>query len=149
MITPTRIFETNASELRNLDKEHAEIGRRYTGLEKVIVRGQGLPRILEAADSLVQIMFLHLAHEEEFLSNLPLNSRFQERHRDASIEVTARLFGIEAGLQQGQVAAVFHLLRIVRFWMKEHMELEIDGEPVSERVGGFQMGGPVQRFQRN
>ena len=126
MSTSTRMFETNAFDLRNLDEEHAKICRRYTGLEKAILRGRGLPRILEAADNLVEMMLLHFAHEEQFLMKLSLCSRLQERHRDANIEVTAKLFGIEAGLKQGNPAAVFHLLRLGRFWMKEHMHLESD-----------------------
>jgi hemerythrin len=120
------MFETNAIDLRNLDEEHAKIRRRYTGLEKAILRGRGLPRVLEAADNLVEMMLLHFAHEEQFLVKLFLGSRIQERHRDANIEVTAKLFGIEAGLKQGNPAAVFHLLRLGRFWMKEHMYLESD-----------------------
>jgi hemerythrin len=122
MITSTRMFETNALDLRILDEEHAEIRRRYTELEEAILRGRGLPRILEAADSLVQVMLLHFTHEEQFLVKLSLSSGLL--HRDANIEVTAQLFGIEAGLEQGKAAAVFLLLRLGRFWMKEHMHRE-------------------------
>jgi hemerythrin len=118
------MFETTAFDLRNLEDEHAEIRRRYSGLEKAILCGRGLPRILDAADSLVQMMLLHFTHEEQFLVKLPLSSNLPERHRNANIEVTAKLFSIEAGLKQGSAASVFHLLRLGRFWMNEHLHLE-------------------------
>jgi hypothetical protein len=118
------IFETNTSDLRHLDEEHAKIRRRYTELEKAILCGRGLPRILEAADSLVLMLLLHLAHEKQFLVNLSLSSRLQAKNRKAYMEVTAQLFGIEAGLEQGKTSAVFLLLRLGRVWMKEHMNLE-------------------------
>jgi hemerythrin len=118
------MFETNAFDLRHLDEEHAEILRRYTGLEKAILCGRGWPRILEAADSLVQKMLLHLAHEKQFLVKLSLSSRLQAKHRKANTEVTTQLFGIDAGLEREETSAVFLLLRLGRVWMKEHMHLE-------------------------
>jgi hemerythrin len=124
MKTSMRMFETNALDVRNLAEEHVEIRRRYTGLEKVILRGREMPRILKAADSLVQMMLQHFTHEEQLLLKLSLSSRLRKRLREANMEVTARLNGIEVGLEQGKTAAVFHLLRLGRFWMKEHMHLE-------------------------
>jgi len=124
MRTSTRKLETNAFDLRNLDEEHAEIRRRYSDLEKAILRGRALPGILEAADSLVQMMLLHFTHEEQFLLKLSLSTRRQQEHRDANIKVTVQLFDIEAGLEQGEIATVLRLLLLARDWMKEHMQLE-------------------------
>lgn len=115
--------ETSAFDLRNLDGEHIEIRHRYTEIEKAIVCGRGLPRILEAADSLVQMMLLHFTHEERFLAKLSL-SDIQKRHCDANIEVTAQLFGIGYGLEQEKISAVFQLLLLVKGWMREHINLE-------------------------
>jgi hemerythrin len=119
------VFETNAFDLANLEEEHDEIRRRYAGLEKTILRGLGQARILEAANSLVEMMLLHFTHEDQFLVK-PSFSKFQQRHRDANIEVTAQLFGIETGLAQGKIATVFQLLLLGRVWIKEHMHLEQD-----------------------
>ena len=119
----TSMFETSASDLRNLDEEHAEIRRRYQGLERAILRGGGMPRILAAADNFVQMMLLHFTHEEHFLVKLSLGD-LQTRHREAKIKVATQLFDIEAELEQGKAAAVFQLLRLGKVWMKEHMDLE-------------------------
>jgi len=132
------MFETNAFDLRHLDEEHAEIRRRYTGLEKTILCGQGWPRILEAADSLVQKLLLHLAHEKQFLVKFSLSSRLQAKHRNANMEVTAQLFDIDAGLEKGTPAAVFLLLRLGRIWMKEHMHLAcVECKGLIEEAGPF------------
>lgn len=124
MRTSTRMFGTKALEVRTLDEEHSEIRRRYTGLEKAILRGREMPCILKAATSLVQMMLLHFAHEEQLLIKLSLSSHLRRKLSDANTEVSDRLIGIEEGLEQGKTAAVFHLLRLGRFWMKEHMHLE-------------------------
>lgn len=123
MSTSTGMFETNASDLRNLDEEHAEIRRRYHGLERVILRGGGMPRILAAADNFAQMMLLHFAHEEQFLVKLSLGD-LPTRHRKAKIEIATQLFEIEAELEQGKASAVLQLLRLGKVWMKEHMDLE-------------------------
>jgi hypothetical protein len=117
-------FEMNAFDLRHLDEEHAKIRRRYKELEKTILCKQALPRVLEAADSLVLILLLHLAHEKQFLLKLSLSSRIQAKNRKAHMEVTSQLFGIEGGLEREKTSAVFLLLRLGRIWMKEHMQLE-------------------------
>jgi hypothetical protein len=70
------------------------------------------------------MMLLHFTHEEQLLLKLSFSSRLRKRLREANMEVTARLNGIEVGLEQGKTPAVFHLLRLGRFWMKEHMYLE-------------------------
>jgi len=143
MKTSTRVLEKNAFDLGLLDREHAEIRRRYVELENAILRGLGLPRILEAANSLVQMILLHFTHEERFLAALSL-SNLQKRHRDANIEVTAQLFGIEAGLEQAKTAAVFQLLLLGRVWMKEHMHLESDQfECETEEVRPFSLRGAL------
>lgn len=123
MRTSTRVFEKNALALLHLDAEHSEIRRRYTGLEKAILSGTGMPCILATAKNLVQIMLLHFIHEEQFLAELSLVN-IQNRHSDANIEITAQLFSIEAELEQGKTATLFQLLLLGRAWMKEHMQLE-------------------------
>jgi hemerythrin len=126
----TSIFETTAIDLRNLDEEHAEICRRYEGLEEVILR-QGsmhsIHRILAAADSLAQMMLLHFTHEEQFLLKLPLSSHLRKKLSDANMEVTDQLSGIKAELEQGKIAPVFQLLRLSKVWIKEHVHLESEG----------------------
>ena len=124
MRTPTRMIKTNAFDVRNLDREHAEIRRRYTGLERAILCGREMPSILQAATSLVQIMLLHFAHEEQFLLKLAFSSQLRKKLSEANMEVTDQLIGIAEGLEEGKPAAVFHLLRLGRFWMEEHMHLE-------------------------
>ncbi len=123
MRTP-RVFDTNAFEVRNLDQEHAEIRRRYTGLEKAILRGREMPSILKAANGLVQMMLLHFAHEEQLLLKLSFSSHLRKKLSHANMEATDQLIGIAEGLEEGKTAAVFHLLRLGRFWMEEHMHLE-------------------------
>lgn len=139
MSTSARIFETAAFELRNLDEEHAEIRCRYVGLKKVIQRGEGMLRILTAADNLVRLILLHLNHEEQLLVKLS-RSCLQRRQREAKMKIATQLFGIEAELEQGNVAAVFRLLRLGRVWMKEHMHLEseeIECEGLTEKEKPF------------
>jgi hemerythrin len=123
MRTSTRTFETNAFDLRNLDREHIEIRQRYMEIEKAIVCGRGLPHIMEAADSLARMMLLHFTHEAQFLAKLSL-SGIQKRHRDANIKVIAELIEIESGLEQENVAAVFQLLLLCKVWTREHLNLE-------------------------
>lgn len=136
----TRVLETHVPDVASLDGEHAEIRRHYAGLEKAILRGLGLPAMLDAASSLVQTMLLHFTHEEQFHGKIGLSNRIQERHRDANIEVTAQLFEIEAGLGQRRSASVLQLLLLGRVWMKEHMHQESDGfecEPLIQGTGTF------------
>jgi hemerythrin len=113
----------NAFQLGNLDEEHAEIRGRYAELEKAILGRLGVPRMLEASNGLVQMILLHLTHEEEFIAKLP-HFRLHQRHRDANVDVTVQLFAIEAGLQEGKTASVLQLLLLCRVWMKEHMHME-------------------------
>jgi hemerythrin len=124
MKTSTRMFDTNAMDVRQLDEEHTEIRRRYTGIENAILRGREMPCILKAASSLVHMMLLHFTHEEQLLIKLSVSSDLRKKLSNANLEVTGQLIGIEEGLEQGKAAAVFHLLRLGRFWMKEHMHLE-------------------------
>jgi hypothetical protein len=124
MRTPTGMLETNAWDVRNLDEEHKEILRRYTGLEEAILRGREMHCILKAASSLGQMMLLHFAHEEQLLLKLSFSSHLRKKLSDANMEVTDQLIDIEEGLEQGKTAAVFHLLRLGRFGKKEHMHLE-------------------------
>ena len=122
----TSIFETTAMDLRNLNEEHAEICRRYEGLDEAVLR-QGsmhsICRILAAADSLVYLMLLHFAHEEKLLAKF---SRYSilKLHRETNTKISTQLFDIKAELEQGKVSPVFQLLRLTKVWMKEHMNLE-------------------------
>jgi hemerythrin len=121
-----KMFETNAVDLRLLDKEHAEICRHYEGLDEVVLR-QGsmhsISRILASAHSLVYLMLLHFTHEEQLLEKVSRYSLLQ-RHRKTSMEIATQLFGIRAELDRGKVAPVFQLLRLTKGWMEEHLYLE-------------------------
>jgi hemerythrin len=118
----TKIFEPGMFSLHSLNREHAKIRGCYAALEKTIVLGRGLSRILEAANRFVQVVLQHFTHEEQFLEEL--SPSLLQRHRDANIEIIAQLFSIEDGLRLGKVAAVFQLLLLGDAWMKEHMQLE-------------------------
>lgn len=144
-MSTTKVFETSAFELGNLNEEHAEIRRRYAELESVILRESGLAPIFRAADRLVQMMLLHFTHEEQFLAKLS-SASFQKRQHDATLEVTAKLLGIEAGLEQTKTASVFQLLVFGRIWMKEHMSLETDEfecEALIEKESPFLVSGAL------
>jgi hemerythrin len=135
----------SALDLGNLDGEHSEIRLRYRELESVILRGAASPRILGAANSLAQMMLLHFTHEDQFLEKLSASS-FQKRHRDANVELTAQLFGIEAGLEQAKTAAVFQLLLLGRVWMKEHLGMETEEfecEALIEKESPFLVSGAL------
>ncbi len=125
----TSIFETTALDLHTLDEEHAEICRRYEGLEEVILRRgsmHSIHRILAAADSLVHLILLHFTHEEQLLVKFSRYS-LQKRHRETNMKIATQLFGIKAELEQGKIAPVFQLLRLGKVWIKEHMHLESEG----------------------
>jgi hemerythrin len=126
MNTSMKMFETNAFDLRNLDEEHAEIRRRYEGLDEVILR-QGsmhrIHRILAAADNLANLMLLHFTHEGLFLVKFSRYSPLKG-HRQSNMKIATQLFDIKAELEQGKVAPVFQLLRLTKVWMKEHVHLE-------------------------
>jgi hemerythrin len=122
----TAIFETTVIDLRNLDEEHAEIHRRYEGLEKEILRRGGMHsicRVLAAADSLVHLILLHFTHEKQLLVKLSLYSLLK-RHRETNMKIATQLFGIKTDLEQGKTAPVFQLLRLSKVWIKEHMHIE-------------------------
>jgi hemerythrin len=126
MITSMKKFETNALDLRHLDAEHAEICRRYEGLDGLILRQgsmHGISRILAAAGTLLHLMLLHFTHEEQLLVVFSSDGLLQ-RHRETSMKIATRLFDIKAELEQGKVAPVFRLLRLTKVWMNEHMNLE-------------------------
>jgi hemerythrin-like metal-binding protein len=124
MRIPTRVFEPNIFCLHRLDQQHAEIRETYQALEEAILVGQGAAGIVEAADTLVQMILLHFSHEELFLEKLSLP--ILQRQREANAEIMARLFEIEDGLRQEKPAAVFQLLILVHDWIKDHMQRECE-----------------------
>ena len=132
MTTSIKAFD-NASALQSLNEEHAEISRRYTRLESTIRLGRTLGGIVEAANGLVQMVLLHFVHEEQFLEKLSLPSF--PRQRDANIEITALLFDIETGLEQGKAGTLSLLLLLGKVWMKEHMQLECEQFVCEELTG--------------
>jgi hemerythrin len=128
------IFETPAFGLRNPDKEHADICRRFEELEAVILRPgsmHSIHRILAAADNLVQMILLHFTHEEQLPIKLSRYS-LQRKQRETKIKITTQLSGIKAELEQGKVTAVFQLLRLSKFWIKEQIHLESEGDECEE-----------------
>lgn len=108
--------------LKTLDQEHAEIRRQYLELDDAILQGHGSPRILEAAGNLMELMRLHLAHEERFQEEIafPLNA---EQHRKAKRTAT-ELLHIEQGLQGSEVYAALRLRSLCKGWMRDHLYME-------------------------
>ena len=115
-------FKPSEFQLLVLNGEHCEIRWSYTKLEEEILAGRGMPTIVQAAERLVQVILLHLIHEERFLETLSRSILL--RHRDANTKICAQLFDIEAGLEQGKAGTVSQLLLLGKLWMKEHMDLE-------------------------
>jgi hemerythrin len=124
MRIPTRVFEPNVFCLHRLDQQHAQIREIYHSLEQAIMLGQGMPGILDIADSLVQMMFLHFGDEERFLEGL--SRPILQRQRRANMDLARQLSEIEDGLKQGKWAAVFQSLRLGKAWIKEHTQRECE-----------------------
>jgi hemerythrin len=115
-------FYTPGGDLEILDKEHANIHRQYIELDDAILHGQGSPRILEAARTLVQFMLAHFAHEEQFQKMIALPVR--EDQLNAWKKNMAELLQIEAGLKQREVYAALRLRSFCKVWMHDHMQVE-------------------------
>ena len=109
-------------ELEILDKEHSNIHRQYIELDDAILHGQGSPRILEAARTLVQFMLSHFTHEEQFQKKIAFPVR--EDQRNAWKKSMADLLQIDAGLKQEEVYAALRLRGFCKIWMHEHMHME-------------------------
>jgi hemerythrin len=109
-------------DLEILDKEHSNIHRQYIELDDAILYGQGSPRILEAARTLVQFMLSHFTHEEQFQKKIALPVR--EDQLNAWKKNVADLLLIDAGLKQEEVYAALRLRGFCKTWMQEHMHVE-------------------------
>jgi hemerythrin len=109
-------------DLEILDKEHSNIHRQYIELDDAILYGQGSPRILEAARTLVQFMLSHFTHEEQFQKKIALPVR--EDQLNAWKKNIADLLQIDAGLKQQEVYAALRLRGFCKMWMQEHMHVE-------------------------
>ena len=112
----------SGGELEFLDKEHSDIHRQYIELDDAILHGQGSPRILEAARTLVQFMLSHFTHEEQFQKKIAFPIR--EDQRNTWKKDMADLLQIDAGLKQGEVYAALRLRGFCKVWMHEHMQVE-------------------------
>jgi hemerythrin len=109
-------------DLEILDNEHSNIHRQYIELDDAILHGQGSPRILEAARTLVQFMLSHFTHEEQFQKKIAFPVR--EDQRNAWKKNIADLLRIDAGLKQEEVYAALRLRGFCKMWMQEHMHVE-------------------------
>jgi len=115
-------LRTPGGDLENLEKEHANIHRQYIELDDAILHGQGSPRILEAARTLVQFMLSHFAHEEQFQQKIAFPVR--EDQLNAWKRNMAELLQIDAGLKQEEVYGALRLRGFCKGWMQEHMHIE-------------------------
>jgi hypothetical protein len=84
MSAATRVFEPIAFQLLVLSGEHSEIRWRYAKLEEEILSGRGMPAIVEAAESLVQVILLHFIHEERFVEKVSRVAPVSARSRGIS-----------------------------------------------------------------
>jgi hemerythrin len=110
-------FHPPGVDLEILDREHANIHRSYIELDDAILHGQGSPRILEAARTLLQCMQSHFAHQAQFQKNIAFPVR--EDQRNQWKKNMAELLQIEAGLQQVEVYAALRLRGFCKGWMHE------------------------------
>ena len=101
-----------------LEKEHADILRQYIELDDAILHGQGSPRILEAARTLLQYMLLYFAHEEQFQRRSSLASRGEQRTQWK--RNLTELLQIEAALKQEEVYASLRMRSLCKSWMHQH-----------------------------
>ena len=116
-------FHAPGVDLEILDEEHSNIQRQYIELDDAILHGQGSPRILEAARTLVQSMLLHLTHEEQFQKNIAFPVR-EDRRNAWEKENMAELLQIEAALKQEEVYAALRLRGFCKGWMRQHRDVE-------------------------
>ena len=115
-------FQAPRLELEILANEHSEIRCRHFELDEAILRGEGSPRILEAAGVLVRSMLQHFTHEEELRKKIPFPIGAAQNR--AGIDLMAELLRIEVGLQQGEVYAALRLRGLCKRWMRGHIDLE-------------------------
>ena len=113
---------TPGCDLEILEKDHANIHRQYIELDDAILHGQGSPRILEAASTLVQFMLSHFTHEEQFQKKIAFPVR--EDQLNAWKRNMAELLQIDAGLKHEEVYAALRLRGFCKVWMHEHMHME-------------------------
>jgi hemerythrin len=114
-----RKLSRSAVDAELLDKERSDIERQYIELDDAILRGQGSPRILEAAGTLVPCLLLHFTHEEQFRKQIAFP--FVDDQGAVWRKNIAELLQIEAGLKQGEVYAALRLRGFCKGWMHEHI----------------------------
>lgn len=108
--------------LKALEQEHTAIRRLYLVLDDAILHGDGSPKILEAAGSLMESMRQHLEHEELFQREVSFPMHDDQR-RNATRTATELLY-IEQGLRDSEVYAALRLRGLCKGWMHEHMYVE-------------------------
>jgi hemerythrin len=111
-------FHAPGVDLELLDQEHSNIHRQYVELDDAILHGQGSPRILQAARTLVEYMLMHFTHEERLQDNV------REAQRNAWKENLAELLQIEARLKLEEVDAALRLRGFCKRWVYEHRYVE-------------------------
>jgi hemerythrin len=122
-------IQISAAEQEILEKEHGDILRQYIELDDAILHGQGSPRILEAARTLLQYMLLYFAHEEQFQRKTSLLLR--EEQRQLWRKDLAELLQIEAGLKQAEVYSALRMRSLCRSWMHHHEQSSAISQKVS------------------
>lgn len=122
MSAATKIFEPKVFQMRVLDEEHSEIGRRFGMLEEKILSRREMPAVMEASKNLVRTMMSHFFHEEQFLK--AVSHSILERQLATNAKTTMQLLDIDDGLKQEEPAAVLQLLRLARNWLYWHMWTE-------------------------
>jgi hemerythrin len=114
----SKLRQQPSDEAEMLDRERFTIERQYIELDDAILHGQGSPRILEAARTLLQYLLLHFTHEEQFRKQISFP--VLEDPRAVWKKNMAELLQIEAGLRQGEVYAALRLRSFCKGWM--HMQ---------------------------
>ena len=131
-----RMPSRSAVDAELLDTERTSIERRYIEMDDAILHGQGSPRILEAARTLVPCLLLHFTHEEQFRKQIAFP--FVDDQGAVWRKNIAELLQIEAGLKQGEVYAALRLRGFCKGWIHEHIyakgrKLELTVFPGSTR----------------
>jgi hemerythrin len=101
-----------------LEKERFRIERQYIELDDVILHGQGSAQILEAAQTLIQSLQLHLTHEEQFRKQISFP--VLDDPRAIWKKNMAELLQIESGLRLEEVYAALRLRSFCKGWI--HMQ---------------------------
>jgi hypothetical protein len=111
-----------SQQVKMLEQERSWIQRQFLELDEAILQGQGSPRILEAARTLVPYLLLHFTHQEQFRKMIP--PALVDERRTAWKKQMEELLQIDAALTDGEVYAALRLRSFCRAWMHPHLPLD-------------------------